>query len=227
MRRFPPGAALLAALIVVLPAGHVFAGQGAVRLLYTAPNLKFVEQTSGEVVININDASGSISSVQTAINNARAANPTNIIIIRLTNATYVVSSNESEERAGDERQRGVAQSQCEGDSISLWFGQERSMAAAAGGQWTLLFCESPERPLPGPADHCDGRAIGSRSLHGRRAPAIQPECSRVNGSEAANFRVIRSGSERCGHRWQQRRGKLALYYIEFHESGGADCCMAN
>src|SRR5262249_29141314 len=71
---------------------HVFAGQGAERLLYTAPNMKFVEKTSGETVININDASGSISSVQTAINNARAANPTNVIIIRLTNTTYVVSS---------------------------------------------------------------------------------------------------------------------------------------
>src|SRR6185437_2056705 len=59
---------------------------------YTAPNMKFVEQVSGEVLINLNDASGSISSVQTAINNARAANPTNVIIIRLTNATYVVSS---------------------------------------------------------------------------------------------------------------------------------------
>src|SRR6185503_4576885 len=92
MRRFPPRVALLAAMVVLLAAVRVSAGQGAARLLYTAPNMKFVERTSGEVVININDASGSISSVQTAINNARAANPTNVIIIRLTNTTYVVSS---------------------------------------------------------------------------------------------------------------------------------------
>ena len=79
-------------MMVALLAGHLFAGQGAARLLYTSPNMKFVERTSGEVVITINDASGSISSVQTAINNARAVNRTNVIIIRLTNATYVVSS---------------------------------------------------------------------------------------------------------------------------------------
>ena len=91
MRRIPRYAALLAVAVPVLSASHLFAGQGAVRLLYTSPNMKFVEKTSGETVININDASGSIASVQTAINNARAANPTNVIIIRLTNATYVVS----------------------------------------------------------------------------------------------------------------------------------------
>jgi len=74
------------------PAGRVIAGQGAQRLLYTSPNMKFVEQISGEVIVNINDASGSISTVQTAINLARAANPTNVIVIRLTNATYIVNS---------------------------------------------------------------------------------------------------------------------------------------
>ena len=62
------------------------------RLLYTPPNMNFVEQPSGETVININDVSGSISTLQTTINSARVANPTNVIIIRLTNTTYVVSS---------------------------------------------------------------------------------------------------------------------------------------
>lgn len=61
-------------------------------MLYTSPNTKFIEKTSGEVVINVNDASGSISTLQTAINVARASNPTNVIIIRLTNTTYLVSS---------------------------------------------------------------------------------------------------------------------------------------
>ena len=92
MRLFPRCAVLCAALMAVLAGERLFAMQGAVRLLYTSPNMKFVEKTSGEVVVNINDASGSISSLQTAINNARAANPTSVIVIRLTNTTYVVSS---------------------------------------------------------------------------------------------------------------------------------------
>lgn len=51
----------------------------------------FVEQPSGEVLVNVNDTSGSISTLQTEIDNARAANPTNVVVIRLTNATYVVT----------------------------------------------------------------------------------------------------------------------------------------
>lgn len=70
----------------------MFAGQGAMRMLYTSPNANFVEQKSGEVVINVTDSSGSIATLQAAINSARAANPTSVIVIRLTNTTYVVSS---------------------------------------------------------------------------------------------------------------------------------------
>jgi parallel beta-helix repeat protein len=70
----------------------LFAGQGAVRMLYTSPNMPFVEKTSGEVLITISDASGSISTLQSEINNARAAHATNVIVVRLTNATYLVSS---------------------------------------------------------------------------------------------------------------------------------------
>jgi autotransporter-associated beta strand protein/parallel beta-helix repeat protein len=83
---------LVWAAMTLLPMGNAFAGQGAVRMLYTSPNMKFVEKTSGEVIISINDSSGSISTLQTAINAARASNPTNVIVIRLTNTTYVVSS---------------------------------------------------------------------------------------------------------------------------------------
>lgn len=61
-------------------------------MLYTSPNMGFIEQPSGEVVVNVNDTSGSISTVQTEINNARAANPTNVIVIYLINAMYTVSS---------------------------------------------------------------------------------------------------------------------------------------
>ena len=60
-------------------------------MLYAAPNMKFIEKTSGEAVINVNDASGSVSTLQAAINAARASNPTNVIVIRLTNTTYLVS----------------------------------------------------------------------------------------------------------------------------------------
>ena len=69
----------------------LFAGQGVQRMLYTSPNMGFIEQPSGEVVVNVNDASGLISTLQTEINNARAANPTNVIVIRLTNSVYTVS----------------------------------------------------------------------------------------------------------------------------------------
>ena len=31
------------------------AGQGAVRMLYTSPNMSFVEKVSGEIVVNVND----------------------------------------------------------------------------------------------------------------------------------------------------------------------------
>ena len=78
--------------MMFLPTDHGFAGQGAVRMLYASPNMKFVEKTSGEAVININDASGSISVLQAAMNAARASNPTNVMVIHLTNATYLVSS---------------------------------------------------------------------------------------------------------------------------------------
>ncbi len=61
-------------------------------MLYTSPNMSFVEQVSSEVVVNVNDTSGSVATLQAGINSARAANPTNVIVIRLTNTTYVVSS---------------------------------------------------------------------------------------------------------------------------------------
>jgi hypothetical protein len=43
---------------------------GAGRMLYTAPNSTFIN-SAGEVVVNINDASGSITTLQTLIDNAR------------------------------------------------------------------------------------------------------------------------------------------------------------
>src|SRR5579883_389616 len=70
-----------------------FAKQGVVRGLYTVPNSTFIEQPSGETVVTVNDTSGSISSLQTAIDNARSANPSNAILIHLLRgAIYSVSS---------------------------------------------------------------------------------------------------------------------------------------
>src|SRR6185369_5674370 len=81
----------IAAVALALPAAAL-AGQGVARMLYTVPNNTFIEKRTGETVVTINDASGSISSVQIALNNARSANPTAVIVVRLTNLTYTVSS---------------------------------------------------------------------------------------------------------------------------------------
>src|SRR5947209_5133585 len=74
---------------LILSAATAFAGQGVQRTLYTAPNTAFIEQPAGESVVTVNDASGSVEALQTAINNARSANPDKIIVIRLKRgATY-------------------------------------------------------------------------------------------------------------------------------------------
>src|ERR1700743_474748 len=92
LRFFRRGTVFIGAILALLPAIRGFAGQGAVRMLYTSPNTKFIEKTSDETVINVTDASGSIATLQAAIDAARASNPTNVIVIRLTNTTYWVSS---------------------------------------------------------------------------------------------------------------------------------------
>src|SRR5438477_5094680 len=75
-----------------LLAATAYAKQGAVRALYTVPNMAFVEQPSGETIITVNDTSGSIATLQTEINNARNANPGNVIVIHLLRgAIYTVS----------------------------------------------------------------------------------------------------------------------------------------
>jgi parallel beta-helix repeat protein len=69
-----------------------FASQGVQRLLYTSPNSTFVSQPTGEVLVTVNDTSGSIATLQTEINNARTANPSNVIVINLASVTYTVST---------------------------------------------------------------------------------------------------------------------------------------
>jgi hypothetical protein len=74
-------------------ANCAIAGQGVSRMLYANPNFSFIEQRTNETVITINDSSGSIAGVQSSINSARTANPTNLIVIRLlSGAIYSVSS---------------------------------------------------------------------------------------------------------------------------------------
>jgi parallel beta-helix repeat protein len=61
--------------------------------LYTVPNGTFYQQTTSETVTTINDTSGSISTLQTAINSARAANATRFLIINLkSNTEYLVTT---------------------------------------------------------------------------------------------------------------------------------------
>jgi parallel beta-helix repeat protein len=92
MRKFRIGIVAIAVISLTLLAATAFAGQGVQRLLYTVPNTTFIEQPAGESVVTINDASGSIESLQTAINNARDANPDKVIVIRLKRgAIYTVT----------------------------------------------------------------------------------------------------------------------------------------
>jgi parallel beta-helix repeat protein len=81
------------AAVLLLSASTSFAKQGAVRALYTVPSTAFIEEPSGESVVTIDDTSGSIASVQSAIAGARSANPDKVIVIRLhRGTTYSVGS---------------------------------------------------------------------------------------------------------------------------------------
>jgi len=66
---------------------------GVTGTLYTVPNGTFYQQPTGETVTTINDTSGSISTLQAAINSARAANATRFLIINLkSNTEYLVTT---------------------------------------------------------------------------------------------------------------------------------------
>jgi hypothetical protein len=85
---------LVAATLALAAAVNLPAGQGVQRMLYTVPNNSFIENTSGDNVVTINDTSGSVATLQTLINNARSSNPGAIIVIHLLNgATYTVDNN--------------------------------------------------------------------------------------------------------------------------------------
>ena len=78
-----------AMLAAVLPA--VATDEGVMTPSYVVPNATFVQQ-SGETVTTINDTSGSIATVQTAINSARTANASRLIVVNLkANTRYVVT----------------------------------------------------------------------------------------------------------------------------------------
>src|SRR6201999_959274 len=81
------------AMLVLICGNVCSAAPGAQRMLYTSPNSKFISAPSGEHTVTVNDTSGLIATLQTSIDNARSANPTNVIVITLlSNATYVVDT---------------------------------------------------------------------------------------------------------------------------------------
>jgi parallel beta-helix repeat protein len=87
---------MIRSLLVLLLATIVIslAQPGVTGTLYTVPNGTFYQQPTGETVTTINDTSGSISTLQAAINSARTANATRFLIINLkSNTEYLVTTN--------------------------------------------------------------------------------------------------------------------------------------
>jgi len=82
-----------ALFLILATIGTSFAKPGVTGALYTVPNGTFYQQPTSETVTTINDTSGSISTMQTAINSARAANATRFLIINLkANTEYPVTT---------------------------------------------------------------------------------------------------------------------------------------
>src|SRR5579862_4572505 len=85
--------AAVVSTLLALAASSTMGGQGVIRSLFTVPNTTFIVNPSGDTVVNVNDSSGSISTLQTSINGARSANPSAVIIIHLlSGVTYTVST---------------------------------------------------------------------------------------------------------------------------------------
>jgi hypothetical protein len=69
------------------------ARQGAGATLYAVPVNTFIEEPTGESVATISDTSGTIAGLQGAIDAARAANPSRVLLIHLkSSAVYAVSN---------------------------------------------------------------------------------------------------------------------------------------
>ena len=85
---------ILSFLVLILATiSTCLAQPGVIGTLYTVPNGTFYQQPTSETVTTINDTSGSISYLQTAINSARAANATRFLIINLkSNTEYLVTT---------------------------------------------------------------------------------------------------------------------------------------
>ena len=85
--------ALVLTALSCLSSATLLAGQGAQRMLYAVPNNSFIQDSAGDSALTINDTSGSIATLQTAINNARSANPSSVIAIHLmSGSTYWVGN---------------------------------------------------------------------------------------------------------------------------------------
>jgi parallel beta-helix repeat protein len=85
--------ALCVVVISLWTSAAALAGQGVGRRLYAVPNGGFIESPSGDRVFTVADTSGSIATLQAAINGARSAHPDSVLVIRLApGRTYSVTS---------------------------------------------------------------------------------------------------------------------------------------
>ncbi len=80
-------------LTFVFSCWHADAAPGLADYVYTLPNGEFVQNVAGDDVVTLNDTTGSISSLQSAIDSARTSNPTAFLRIFLKpGSAYAVSS---------------------------------------------------------------------------------------------------------------------------------------
>ncbi len=80
-------------LTFVFTSWHADAQPGLADYVYTLPNGDFIQNVAGDDVLTLNDTSGSISSLQSAIDSARTSNPSAFLRIFLKpGSAYAVSS---------------------------------------------------------------------------------------------------------------------------------------
>ena len=82
----------LISLFCLLLTSQTNAEVGLIEGLYTIPNATFYQQKN-EVVVTIDDTSGSIDKLQQSIDSARKSDPTRLLIINLKATTYLITNN--------------------------------------------------------------------------------------------------------------------------------------
>ena len=130
---------------------------GVMTPAYVVPNATFVQQ-SGETVTTINDTSGSIATVQTAINSARTANASRLIVVNLkANTRYTVTTTPL----------------TLGSNVCLTGSGTTIAATASASATSLVRISAGSRNVAVSRLTLDG---GLAALHGLEAPGV----SRVN-----------------------------------------------